>query len=93
MPEESSRGENVAIPSCPGKVPITPPATPDFAGIPTEAIHLPAPSYIPAEAITACTCRQTSGSSTCSPVTGWIPPSARVTPITARSFTVTMIEH
>ncbi len=93
LPWVSRRGENVAMPSCPGSVPMRPPATPDFAGIPTPAIQRPAPSYMPAELITARVRRQASALRILSPVTGWVPPLARVADMTERSRVVTRVEH
>ena len=93
LPSLFSRGENVATPNWPGSVPNRPPETPDFAGIPTSAIHRPAPSYMPAELITDSVNRHTSASKILSPVTGCTPPFANVADITARSRTVTTIEH
>ena len=34
FPDSSSGGANAAIPNTPGRIPITPPPTPVFAGIP-----------------------------------------------------------
>ena len=87
------RGLSDAIPSCPGSVPINPPATPDFAGMPTLTIHWPDASYMPDETITAWAKRAASAETTLSPVTGCFPPAERVAAITARSFTVTSTAH
>ncbi|GMA33228.1 hypothetical protein GCM10025875_32200 [Litorihabitans aurantiacus] len=93
LPWASSRGESTASPTRPGSAPIRPPATPLLAGMPTRLHHEPAPSYIPAAAITASVWRAVTGSSTASPVTGCTPPFASVAAITARSVTVTRTEH
>ena len=81
------------MPSCPGIVPISPPATPDLAGMPTLTIQRPEPSYMPADVITACVTRLAAADMMRSPVIGWTPPLAKVAAITARSRTVTRMEH
>ena len=72
---------------------MMPPETPLLAGIPTVLSQSPAASYMPQLVITVSTCRAQSAETTCSPVTGWMPPLARVAAITARSRVVTSTEH
>ena len=55
LPCWSSRGEKVAMPSCPGSAPIRPPATPLLAGMPTWVAQSPAASYMPHVDITLST--------------------------------------
>ena len=42
LPRASRRGEKTPMPSCPGSTASTPPATPLFAGMPTQYTHSPA---------------------------------------------------
>src|SRR5690625_3635240 len=72
---------------------MIPPATPDFAGSPTSLTQSPALSYIPQVSITDSTWREATRDSTLSPVSGLVPPEARVAAITARSVTVVSTEQ
>jgi hypothetical protein len=55
LPKVSSRGEKAPTPTWPGRAPRMPPATPDFAGMPTVESQSPAASYIPQLVITEST--------------------------------------
>ena len=92
LPCVSRRGEKAAMPTCPGSTPMRPPATPLFAGMPTEVSQSPAESYMPHVAMTLSTCRLIAESRTCSP-SGVLPPAASTDAMRARSRTVTEAEH
>ena len=66
----------------PGETVRMPPPMPLLAGMPTSSSQSPDVSYIPAMVITASVACAVSGSTTRSPVSGLVPPSARVAPIT-----------
>jgi hypothetical protein len=85
FPAPSSSGENVPRPPLPGETAMIPPPIPLFPGTPTSNSQSPEVSYIPAVAMTASTCWQTAGVTTCRPVSGLTPPSASVALISARS--------
>jgi uncharacterized repeat protein (TIGR03803 family) len=85
----SSGGAKVPRPPFPGETVTIPPPIPLLPGRPTSYSQRPESSYMPAVVMTASACRQVSASTTCSPVTGFTPPSASVAPITARSWAVT----
>ena len=92
LPCLSSRGENTAMPTCPGSTPMSPPATPLLAGMPTVVSQSPAASYMPHVAMTLSTWRVTAGSSTRVP-SAVIPFAASTDAMRARSSTVTDTEH
>src|SRR4029079_2324281 len=93
LPASSSGGDTTAMPNFPGDTAMMPPPTPLLAGRPVWYSHLPESSYRPAAAMTASTGATFGGSSTCLPVTGFLPLLASVAAIVARSFALTPIEH
>jgi len=64
---------------------MIPPPIPLLPGTPTSKSQSPEASYIPAVAMTASACWQTSGVTTCTPVTGLTSPPASVAVMIARS--------
>src|SRR5437879_4237480 len=64
FPAWSRSGENVPRPPLPGDTATVPPAIPLFPGTPTSKSQSPEVSYIPAVAMTASACWQTSGVTT-----------------------------
>src|SRR5699024_2137974 len=85
LPCGSSGGEQTASPACPGSTATIPPPTPDFAGRPTLLTQSPASSSIPEVIITDSTRSTASSGRAWLPLTGLVPPLARVAAIIARS--------